>query len=238
MKKLTLILAALCMSTAALATKPGNGNPTPPPFQDGGNGGAGGAGGNANANAAAAALASSSSTGIGVGVGVGGDAKAYGGSASAGVDSSISNSVRNDVSNANVNSVSNRNDLSNSQGQGQSQTAISGGNKLTNEGNNSRQTTNVNIAGDVTESSTPPVVPGVLPSVPTSCRLYLFGGGSTRDGAGSGTFPIGNDQTCLSIAKINLMERIGGFTQAEKQVVACKVEGMDDLPTCKALAAK
>ena len=78
----------------------------------------------------------------------------------------------------------------------------------------------------------------LLPSVPTSCRLYLFGGGSTRDGAGSGTFPIGNDQTCLSIAKINLMERIGGFTQAEKQVVACKVEGMGELQTCKALAAK
>lgn len=216
MKKLTLILAALCIAASAHATKPGNGNPTPPPFQDGGNGGAGGAGGaGGNANAAAAALASSSSTGVGVGVGIGG-------SASAGVDSTIHNAVRNDLSNA----------------QGQHQSAISGGNKLTNEGNNSRQTTNVNIAGDVTESNTPPVVAGVLPSVPTSCRLYLFGGGSTRDGAGSGTFPIGNDQTCLSIAKINLMERIGGFTQAEKQVVACKVEGMGELQTCKALAAK
>ena len=216
MKKLFLILAALCMSTAALATKPGNGNPTPPPFQDG-------AGGSATAT----------STGIGVGVGVGigqgGDAKAYGGAASAAVDSTI----RNDVSNANVNSVSSRNDLSNVQGQ--SQTAISGGNSFSNEGNNSRQATNVTIQGDVTESNTPPVVPGVLPSVPTSCRLYLFGGGSTRDGAGSGTFPIGNDQTCLSIAALNLMERAGGFTQAEKQAVVCKVEGMADMPTCKGL---
>lgn len=118
------------------------------------------------------------------------------------------------------------------------QTAVTGGNKLTNEGNNSAQRTNVTIGGDVTESNTPPVVAGVLPSVPTSCRLYLFGGGSTRDGAGSGTFPIGNDQTCLSIAMLNLMERAGGFTQAEKQVVVCKVEGMAALPTCKSVASK
>lgn len=224
MKKLTLILAALCMSTAALATKPGNGNPTPPPFQDG-NGGAGGnATVTANPTAIAGAAALSSAT-------------AHGGSAKAGVDSTISNSVRNDVSNANanVNSVSSRNDLSNLQGQ--HQTAISGGNSFSNEGNNSRQATNVNIAGDVTESNTPPVVPGVLPSVPTSCRMYLFGGGSTRDGAGSGTFPIGNDQTCLSIAALNLMERAGGFTLAEKQAVVCKVEGMAAMPTCKALAS-
>lgn len=160
--------------------------------------------------------------------------------ASASLHNSVSTSVRNDVSSTNLNSV--RNDNANvqgqHQGQGQHQAAVSssGGNKLTNEGNNAAQVTNVSIGGDVTESNTPPVMPGVLPSVPTSCRLYLFGGGSTRDGAGSGTFPIGNDQTCLSIAKINLMERIGGFTQAEKQVVACKVEGMSELETCKALA--
>jgi hypothetical protein len=91
------------------------------------------------------------------------------------------------------------------------------------------------VGGDMAESNTPPVVAGVLPSAPTSCRLYLFGGGSTRDGAGSGTFPIGNDQTCLSIASLNLMERAGGFTQAEKQTVVCKVEGMADFPTCKAI---
>jgi hypothetical protein len=121
-------------------------------------------------------------------------------------------------------------------GVGHGGSAISGGNKLINEGNNAAQRTRVIIGGDVTESNTPPVVAGVLPSVPTTCRLYLFGGGSTRDGAGSGTFPIGNDQTCLSIAMLNLMERAGGFTQAEKQTVVCKVEGMAALPTCKAVA--
>lgn len=231
MKKLTLILAALCMSTAALATKPGNGNPTPPPFQDG-NGGAGGnATVTANPTANAGAAAYSTSTGIGVGVGMGGDAKAYGGSALAGVDSTIrnDNSVRN--------SVEQGQHQGQGQLQGQQQTAISGGNTMTNKGNNAAQTTLVSVGGDVVESNTPPVVPGALPSVPTSCRTYLFGGVSTRDGAGSGTFPIGNDQTCLSIAGLNLMERIGGFTQAEKQIIACKVEGMSELPTCKALAS-
>lgn len=97
---------------------------------------------------------------------------------------------------------------------------------------------NVTITGDTTASNTPPVVPGVLPSVPTSCRLYLFGGGATRDGAASGSIPLGNDETCLSIAKLNLMERAGGFTQAEKQVVVCKVEGMAELDTCQKLATK
>ena len=88
------------------------------------------------------------------------------------------------------------------------------------------------------ESNTPPVVPGVLPSVPTTCRLYMFGGGATRDGAASGSIPLGNDITCLSIAKLNLMERVGGFTQAEKQSVACEVEGMSKLDTCQKLGAK
>ena len=74
--------------------------------------------------------------------------------------------------------------------------------------------------------------------MPTSCRLYLFGGVTSKDGAGSGTLPIGNDQTCLSIAGLNLMERAGGFTQTEKQMVACKVEGMAELETCKKLGAK
>lgn len=115
----------------------------------------------------------------------------------------------------------------------QTQVAITGGNKQSVKGGD----TSITIGGDVTESNTPPVVAGILPSVPTSCRLYLFGGGSTRDGAGSGTFPIGNDQTCLSIASLNLMERVGGFSQAEKQAVACKIEGMSDLQTCKNLGA-
>lgn len=116
----------------------------------------------------------------------------------------------------------------------QTQLAVTGGNKQSVKGGD----TTVAIGGDVTESNTPPVMPGVLPSVPTSCRLYLFGGGSTRDGAGSGTFPIGNDQTCLSIAALNLMERAGGFTQAEKQAIVCRVEGMSTMETCKSLSFK
>ena len=97
---------------------------------------------------------------------------------------------------------------------------------------------NVTITGDNEASNTPPVVAASIPAVPTSCRLYLFGGGATRDGAASGSIPLGNDETCLSIAKLNLMERAGGFTQAEKQIVVCKVEGMAELDTCQKLATK
>lgn len=97
---------------------------------------------------------------------------------------------------------------------------------------------NVTITGDTTASNTPPVIGANIPAVPTSCRLYLFGGGATRDGAASGSIPLANDETCLSIAKLNLMERAGGFTQAEKQIVVCKVEGMAELDTCQKLATK
>lgn len=114
--------------------------------------------------------------------------------------------------------------------QGQAQQAL-GGNAQSISGGNL-----ITVSGDHTESNTPPVVAGPIPAVPTSCRLYLFGGGATRDGAASGSIPLGNDETCLSIAKLNLMERAGGFTQREKQSVACKVEGMGELKTCRDLA--
>lgn len=117
-------------------------------------------------------------------------------------------------------------------------TATGGDAKANSQASSGGNTQGVVVEGDRTESNTPPVVAGNIPSVPTSCRLYLFGGAATRDGAGSGTMPIGNDQTCLSIAKLNLMERTGGFTQSEKQAVACKVEGMAELETCKKLGAK
>lgn len=112
--------------------------------------------------------------------------------------------------------------------QGQQQAAISGGNNL--EGNK----TNVSF-NSLYERSAPAVFAGNVPVVAKSCRLYFFGGGSNRDGAVSGTLPIGNDKTCLSGVKLDMMERIGGFTRGEMQQVACGVEGMDSLQTCKDL---
>ena len=111
-----------------------------------------------------------------------------------------------------------------------------GGNAHSTSGGNSLRGGDVSVTNAAQESNTPPVIAGNIPAVPTSCRLYLFGGGATRDGAASGSIPLGNDETCLSIAKLNLMERAGGFTQTEKQAVACKVEGMAELKTCQALA--
>lgn len=90
---------------------------------------------------------------------------------------SASSTVRNDVSSTNLNANTNsvRNDNANVQGQGQKQgqqqgqkqgqgqlqgqqqSAISGGNKLTNEGNNSAQSTSVKVEGDVYEAARIPV---------------------------------------------------------------------------------
>lgn len=135
---------------------------------------------NPSASAGAAALSSSSATGIGVGMGgAGGNASATGGAGGSAtavglggnvqstIGNSVSNSVRNDVSSTNLNANTNsvRNDNANVQGQqqgqgqhqGQSQAAISGGNKLTNEGNNSAQSTSVTVEGDTYQAAKIPV---------------------------------------------------------------------------------
>lgn len=99
-------------------------------------------------------------------------------------------------------------------------------------------TTSVDVGGTVVERSAPSIFAGNVPNVVTSCRLYLFGGGSNVTGAVSGTIPLGNDQTCLSGKKLVFMEIAGGFSQEEKQQVACKVEGMEELATCQKFIKK
>jgi hypothetical protein len=129
------------------------------------------------------------------------------------------------------------------QGQQQGQVATGGDANVKGSGNSannnksqaSGNSTAVTVGGTTVERSAPAVFAGNIPSVPTSCRLYMFGGGTNVNGAVSGSVPLGNDQTCLSIAKINLMERVGGFSDAEKQGVICKIEGMEELATCKKL---
>jgi len=127
------------------------------------------------------------------------------------------------------------------QGQAQGQVAnatggdaksVSGGNKISND---------IKVSGD--ERNAPPVIAGNIPAVPTSCRLYLFGGGTNVNGAVSGTFPIGNDQTCLSVTALNVMIRAnqiipGTFAMRSLQIVACKIETMEDVPECIAINKK
>ena len=151
---------------------------------------------------------------------------ANGGSVKGSGNSKVDNKVTNN------NKLNNQNNLKASNKQGQSQYANSeSGAYAQNQGN----TSNISIGGDTYQRNAPPVIAAEIPSVPTSCRLYLFGGGTNVNGAVSGSIPLGNDQTCLSIAAVNMMERVGGFTQQEKQQVVCKVEGLEDLPTCKAI---
>lgn len=97
-------------------------------------GGQGGAGGNASATANG-----------GTGIGLGGNANATGGNASNRTD--VTTSVRNDVAQG-----QNQGQL-----QGQQQQAISGGNKLTNEGNNAAQSTSVTVEGDTYQAARIPV---------------------------------------------------------------------------------
>lgn len=76
----------------------------------------------------------------------------------------------------------------------------------------------------------------------TSCRIFMGLGGSGRDGSLSGGIPIGNDQTCLSGANIEFMDKVnkvkaGTFTDVDYLREACKVEGMSEATACKNLQA-
>ena len=88
-------------------------------------------------------------------------------------------------------------------------------------------------AGYYAERSAPGIAVGA-PSQPiSSCRLGFSGGGSNSGGALGFGLVLGNDMTCLVGARIEAMKRVGGFSQEEFQQVACEIEGMAKLETCK-----
>lgn len=136
------IATLLAMGTALAGNNNGpvfggtqNYNTTNNTTNQGGQGGQGGS---------AAAIAGAASSSV-----------ATGGNASAGVTSSI----RNDVSSTNINANSNQQGQQQGQLQGQQQQAVSnsGGNKLTNEGNNAAQKTSVTVEGDTYQAAKIPV---------------------------------------------------------------------------------
>ncbi len=105
-------------------------------------------------------------------------------------------------------------------------------------GNSSAQAVNggVNV-NSLYERAAPSVGLSSVPQPITSCRLSIGGGGSNSSGAIVGGIPIGNDQTCLVGAALSAMSLAGGFTRQDAQRIACKIEGMSELATCKALPA-
>lgn len=178
---------------------------------------------NPSAAAVAGASAHSQATGIGTGVGFGGaggaggqgGAGGAGGSATAvglggNVHSTIgnTNSVRNDVSSTNINANSNQQGQHQGQGQqqgqlqGQQQQAVSnsGGNRLTNEGNNAAQTTKVTVEGDTYEAAKIPVATAYAPMVnnTANCAIGVSGGiqAATWGISGGSAF---ESETCVTI---------------------------------------
>lgn len=72
----------------------------------------------------------------------------------------------------------------------------------------------------------------------TSCRIFVGLGGTGRDGSLSGGIPIGNDQTCLTGAQIEAMDKAnkvqpGTFLVADYLLAICKMEGMGATAGCK-----
>lgn len=227
MKK-ALLIAALFAASAAQATNINTGDTTNNYLQpqshatgnggNGGNGGAGGAGGHggtAIAGAASAAEAKANAAAI---------AAQQQGQAQ-GQQQSSTSSVKNS-GNSESNSGAAVLGSGNSKNDNKSQAS---GNKTS---------TNVNVGGDHTEAAASGVFAAPIPTVATSCRLYMFGGGTNVSGAVSGSIPLGNDQTCLSGTNVNNMLRVnqqfpGTFTKADITAEACKVEGMSTAAACK-----
>ena len=92
------------------------------------------------------------------------------------------------------------------------------------------------VGGSVYERSAPGVAVAAPQQPLKSCRLG-FGLGGSNTGGGLGLqIPAGQDQLCLVDAQLELMNRLGGFTEADRLMLVCKVEGMNDTSRCKALS--
>lgn len=159
-------------------------------------------------------------TGIGVGIGQGGE----GGKANS---SSASNANAGAAAGATSGSIS----------------AATGGKASASSGGNTMRGGDITIGGDNYEAAASSVFAAPIPTVATSCRLYMFGGATGRDGAASGSIPLGNDQTCLSGVNMNNMLRVNEqslkltkstvFSIDDLVTEACKVEGMETAAPCK-----
>lgn len=90
--------------------------------------------------------------------------------------------------------------------------------------------------GNTTYERSAPSVGAVAPVQVRNCRVGIGFGGSNANGAFTAAIPLGNDATCLAGAALEAMQVAGGFTTAERQAVACTIEGMADMPTCKRIA--
>lgn len=187
--------------------------------------------------------AGGTSVGIGVGIGQGGDAKAYGGNANSNSNSGVYGSGNSTVKTDNTNL--------NAQGQqqGQNQTAQGGASSSTSAGGTASAAGGQGSGNSTSIAIAAPVIPkpaansayvGDLPQLPQgSCRLFIGGGATTRDGSATGMLPIGNDQTCLSTRSLEVMKQINAsvgqvvFGKLDMLDVACKIEGMEKLEACR-----
>lgn len=109
-----------------------------------------------------------------------------GGSAAAIAGAGVTSSIRNDVSSTNINANSNQQGQQQGQLQGQQQTAISGGNKLTNEGNNSAQSTTVKVEGDTYQAAKIPVATAYAAPLAASNGTCMGSSSAGAQGVGFG----------------------------------------------------
>lgn len=197
-------------------------------------GGAGGAGGVGQGGAGGLGFGGSG----GLGVGLGGSSSATGGTASAtgggvlnsGNSLSGSSSGVKNSGNSSVGAVSPT----------QTNTGNNSTNAASNAGNNSANSAVYDSTYKAAASSS--YAPdGHGPR--QSCRIFIGLGGSTVSGSLSGGIPVGNDQTCLSGAKVEFMDKVnkvqpGTFQAVDYLRAACEVEGMAQMDGCSRFQPK
>lgn len=148
------------------------------------------------------------------------------------------NSNDNANSNRNANSSYSQGGAGGSGGNGGNSSAAANGG-YSNSGSTSSAGSAAGVASVISVNGAERSAPSVNVSAPVqvrNCRIGIGAGGSGTAGSFSAALPLGNDQTCLSGAMLEAMTVSGGFTMQEKQTVACMIEGMASLPTCKNLA--
>lgn len=210
MKKFLFAAAAatsIMIAASAEATTPANNNNS----------------GDANATATAGASSSATGLGVGMGVGNGGDASsvAYGGTVRSDVNVGIHQFDFNSLTNNLSNSLSQGQDQQQNQSQDQSQTSTSVSAAKTENANNAKLESAVNITNPRSPAATAQSF-GV--ASPGTCK---FGPGVGVQGIAVGTslsLPIFTSEMCETLSYAQFLASVGEFEAAVQYVSARNVE--------------
>lgn len=112
------------------------------------------------------------------------------------------------------------------------------------QGNGAGNTTSLTFGGSTFQEAAQGVPLATPPATPKTCRIFIAGSGSNRDGTGGGIVPLWKDNECLAVTKVQVMAETNAAARAmgarapfgvdSLLAGACQVDGMrDEIPACK-----